>query len=202
MTDRQKVLFSLLAGPSQSTVELGPAVIVTEWTVITGAPGSGKSTLCDGLAAAGHSIVPEVSRAAINEARANGFSIGEIFEDSALLARAIMSRKLGLARDLLPSMPCVWDTGLVDALVFCRRAKMDVVGLAPMLRALRYRRVIFLETFAQSVVQGDPVRPQSERDRMDLQDELLAEYSAQGYRLTRIAHDVPALRIQNVLAAI
>lgn len=182
----------------------GPALAVapTEWTVITGAPGSGKSTVCEGLAAAGHTIVPEASRAAINEARGMGFSTGEIFADKALLARAIMSRKLGIARDLLPSMPCVWDTGLVDALVFCRRAKMEVIDLAPMLEVFRYRRVIFLEPLAQSIVQGDPVRPQSERERMDLHNELLAEYDAQGYHLARIAHDAPALRVQNVLAAI
>ncbi len=163
--------------------------------------GSGKTTICDELIKAGHRVVPEASRGAILEAQGRGFSSEEIFADRKLLANAIWNRKLEIARGLSPSERCVWDTGLVDSLVFCRLADCDLSRIEPAGRIYRYRSVALLEPLAHSRIIGDPVRPQTAHERILLHESLVEEYGRQKYQATRVGDGSIGDRLRAVLGA-
>lgn len=200
MTARQQHLFDLLAGPVAPSISATPSPISTRWIVITGAPGAGKTTACDELTKAGCRLIPEASRAAINEAMQHGFPLEEIFAQRTLLSEAILIRKLALAQSLSPAEPWIWDTGLGDALVFCRLASVDASKYRPTLLSYRFREVILLEPLCGALIPKDAIRPQTEDERAMLHLGLLAEYEAQGYAINRVSSDSASERIQAIRA--
>lgn len=201
MTTRQRQLFEILAGPVRATIGAESLPIPTAWVAITGAPGSGKSTVCAELEKAGYPIIPEASRAAINEAAQQGFSVEEIFAEPKLLSEAILIRKLAVARSLAPSTSWIWDTGLVDALVFCDLAQADVSQFRSALLAFRFRKIVLLEPLNDASIAMDPVRPQSGRMRERLHESLIAHYESHGYPLARIRSGEVPIRVHEVREA-
>ena len=87
----------MLANPQYNfrTTELDPDLlstpfgVQTSWHVITGAPGSGKTTLIDQLADNGFQTVPEMARQYFEKEMARGRTIDEIRENTAALQHGI-----------------------------------------------------------------------------------------------------------------
>jgi predicted ATPase len=196
MTGHQQHLFEILAGPVVPKLSAVLSPISTRWVTVTGSPGSGKTTTCDNLDKAGYCIIPEASRAAINEAVQHGYPVEEIFTQPMLLSLAILVRKLAIAQSLSPAESLIWDTGLGDALLFCRLANADVSKYRPTLLSYRFREVIMLEPLRGALIPNDAIRPQTEAERAMLHSGLLAEYEAQGYTINRILTDSASERIR------
>jgi predicted ATPase len=198
MAEHLQQLFDILAGPVVPSLTAVLPPISTRWVTITGAPGAGKTTACAELEKAGYRIIPEASRAAINEAVQHGFSVEEIIAQRKLLSEAILIRKLAIAQTLLPSDPWIWDTGLGDALVFSRLANSDASRYCPALFSYRFRQVLLLEPLCGSLIPKDAIRPQTDDERAVLHSRLLVEYEEQGYAVTRIRSGPAIERIQAI----
>lgn len=186
MNARLTRLFDVLAGPVRPILPRAPSQISTRWVAITGAPGTGKTTVCKGLRETGYLVIPEASRDAIHEAMQQGFSTSEIFKHPRLLSEAILIRKLAIAQSLSPAEPWIWDTALGDALVFCRLANVDVSKYRPTLLSYRFRATIVLDPLNKGDLPKDAIRPQDDAERSTIHTGLLTEYETQGYTINRL----------------
>lgn len=87
--------------------------------VITGGPGSGKTTIIDALSALGNVCLPEISREIIHEARKNG--IDQLFLTQPLLFSELLlegRRKQFFQADLTTNEKVFIDRGIPDILAY------------------------------------------------------------------------------------
>ena len=157
--------------------------IETNWIVLTGAPGSGKTSISQSLHSYGFSIIPEMSRIVIEDALEKGFSIQEIMQNPELLTNSILARNYYRATNLSPDELFIWDTGLLDSAAFYNVAGIDYQCRLGFLNAYRYKSVIFLEMLPQDVLGKDQARPQDVVLRNRIDKALRSIYSQLGYSL-------------------
>jgi predicted ATPase len=130
--------------------------------VLTGGPGSGKTTLIDALAAAGVATSPEVGRAVIREQLAVGgdalpWANQPAFADL-MVVREVAAHQAALAGGALTLL----DRGVPDVAGFLRVSGLPVpVHIDAAARACRYNRTVFIAPFWAEIFTDDAERKQS-----------------------------------------
>jgi predicted ATPase len=113
--------------------------------VLTGGPGSGKTTLADHLHAAGFGVTEEAGRAVIRaETRAGESALP--WGDRAAFARRMASHEMRSYRNARASHgPVFFDRGLPDTVGYLRLCGLGVPpALAAACRRVRYARRVFI----------------------------------------------------------
>lgn len=90
----------------------------SNWFVITGGPGTGKTTLLNELAKRGYTTMPEVARLVIDEALASGQPIESIRSDEQGLQQSIVERRFALQSALPEDHIIIFDRGMHDSLAY------------------------------------------------------------------------------------
>jgi predicted ATPase len=123
--------------------------------VITGGPGSGKSTLIDALAEGGICTMPEAGRAIIQDQVAIG---GEAlpWADRRAFAELMLSWEMRSYRAALKRRgPVVFDRGVPDVLGYLRLSKLPVPShVEKAAQVFRYHRRVFIATLAGNLRAG------------------------------------------------
>lgn len=152
--------------------------------VITGGPGSGKSTLIAALAAAGHATMPEAGRAIIREQMAIGGSALP-WDDRTAFAKLMLERELrSYGKALATAGPVILDRGIPDVIGY-----LDLCGLPvpdPMRRAAeayRYNRRVFIAPHWPAIFAQDAERKQSPEEAEATCRVMERTYRALGYDL-------------------
>ncbi|MBN8580633.1 MAG: ATP-binding protein [Anaerolineae bacterium] len=206
MDERLAKLSQILTnGLSFSQIELGPTVIQTNWITLTGAPGSGKSTICQILKEQGYTIVPEMSRMLIEQALKKGFSINEIMSNPESLTNAVLMGNLDRTKRFAPDTVLIWDTGIFDSAAFYQVSGVNYNNRMDFLTKYRYKGVILLEMIYQNKLAEDIARPQTNKLRRSIDLALRKTYDEAGYLLTTIpVMDINSRvkRVQSVINAI
>lgn len=152
--------------------------------VVTGGPGSGKTTLINALAARGFVCMPEAGRAIIQRQVAIG---GTALPWSDRLAFAELMLELDIlsyrtAQEL--DRPVIFDRGIPDVLGYLR-----VVGIAAPSRfgeagqKYRYHHRVFIAPPWPEIFGQDAERKQSLEEAEATHDSMLAVYSSLNYEL-------------------
>jgi predicted ATPase len=130
--------------------------------VLTGGPGSGKTTLIDALARAGVATSPEVGRAVIREQLAAG---GDAlpWADQQAFADLMLIRDVAARRDALAiGVVTVLDRGVPDVAGFLRVSGLPVLPhIDEAARTCRYNPRVFIAPFWAEIFTGDAERKQS-----------------------------------------
>ena len=119
--------------------------IALPFFVVTGGPGSGKTTLIEALARAGFTVAPEAGRGVIREQQAHGGralpSVDPLAFAAAMLARDLAS--YDAHRDA--AGPVFFDRGIPDIVGYLRLEGVAVpADMLRAARAKRYRRPVFV----------------------------------------------------------
>ncbi len=157
-----------------------PAQTQSQIQVIAGGPCSGKTSLLQALAAAGHRVEPETAECALQQGLASGRSAHEQRLDPVQWQRHIMTLDHQLF-DQLPSDELLFtDTSFIETLVFGRRAGLEIgPNLDQWLRCKRYKRVFFLEPLDH--YQQSSVRLESRHLAQQISTEIKSTYAQYGY---------------------
>ncbi len=150
--------------------------------VLTGGPGSGKSTLIAALQRLGYGVTPEAGRGVIQDQQAiDGSALP--WADRAAFAELMLS----------------WDmrshhmVRTVSGPVFCDRGVLDVVGylalcglplpphVARAAEAFRYNRQVFVAPPWLAIFHPDAQRKQDFAEAVRTHDQMVATYRAYGY---------------------
>jgi predicted ATPase len=153
----------------------------TRWTVITGAPCSGKTTVIRRLAESGFRVVDEVARSIIDGQMARGASLAQIKSDPDRFENGILERKLAIEADLPEGEEIFLDRGIPDSIAYFQIEGLDPAAPTAASRIRRYRRVWFFERLwcAPDRVRGEDDAVAGRIERL-----LLAAYRQVGYRVT------------------
>ena len=161
--------------------------ISTGWMVVTGAPGSGKTTLVAELESSGWRVIHDPARQVLEEHARPTSPTGR--EEYARIQQEILRRMCDTADHLDPQETLFFDYALPDNLAF-----LSVAGLPwteEHIRAAcryKYRHVFVLENPSTvGEVERDLVRTESAEERRWIYHLLLEIYALLGMAMTTVS---------------
>lgn len=168
--------------------------------VLTGGPGSGKTTLIAALAQAGVATSPEVGRQVIREQVAAG-GTALPWADEMAFAQAMWPREVTAQRAALATgATVVLDRGVPDVIGFLRLSGLSVP--APIHEAAwttRYNPRVFLAPFWAEIYAHDAERKQSPEVAAATEAVMRRTYADYGYTLVELPRASVAERVRFVL---
>ncbi|WP_082979913.1 AAA family ATPase [Labrys sp. WJW] len=157
---------------------------IDRFVVLTGGPGSGKTTLISALVAQGIQAMPEAGRAIIQDQVAIGgdalpWADRAAFADLMLAADMRSYREAQAAEGLV-----VFDRGIPDVIGYLHLCGLPVPGPARKAAALcRYRRQVFITPPWPAIYAGDAERKQSLEEAQATHEAMMQVYAGLGYEL-------------------
>jgi len=169
--------------------------------VVTGGPGSGKSTLIDALAAAGVATSAEVGRRVIREQLAIGGTALPWGDERAFADLMLVGEVAAHAAARVRGTPVVLDRGVPDVIGFLRVSDLPVPpAVDAAARACRYNPRVFLAPFWAEIYAHDPERRQSAALAARTEAVMRATYADYGYTLVELPRAPVAARVAFVRA--
>ncbi|WP_333694388.1 ATP-binding protein [Flavobacterium sp.] len=171
--------------------------------VITGGPGTGKTTIIEGLIEKGYTCFPEISREIINEARKQG--IEQLFLENPLLFSELLleGRKKQYTAALEHPNPILFlDRGIPDILAY-----MHYIGdsypsfFEEECRSNTYTKVFLLPPW-EEIYKCDEERYENFEQANLIFNHLKETYQSFGYKLIEVPKDTLDNRILFILEAI
>ncbi|OSQ35845.1 AAA family ATPase [Thalassospira mesophila] len=169
--------------------------------VLTGGPGTGKTTLIKTLEQRGYHISPEVARAVIaGQQERNGTALPWV--DNAAYANVMLRGSIrawqeGLAQD---PQPVFFDRGLPDTLAHRRLSGLPEEGsVSQAIATYRYRKTAFILPPWADIYTPDDARTQSFSEAVRTYVVLCKTYIECGYELVELRKDTPERRADLVL---
>jgi predicted ATPase len=171
--------------------------------VITGGPGSGKSTVIDALQQAGYARSVEAGRGIIqDQVEIGGHALPWI--DPAAFAELMLCwemRSYRVAQEC--SGTVFFDRGLPDVAGYLRLMNLPVPDhVNNAVRSFRYNRRVFIAPPWKEIFTQDTERKQDFDEAVRIYDALAATHTAYGYELVEIPRVSVAERVYFILNAI
>ena len=174
-----------------------------DFHVITGGPGSGKSTLIEALAVEGFDHMPEAGRAIIRDQVAIG-GTALPWADRAAFAELMLGWELRSwheAHDY--EGPVIFDRGVPDVAGYLRLCGLPVPAHVSQAADLfRYQRRVFIAPPWRKIFTADAERKQDFAEAQATYEAMVAIYSGLGYELVTLPLASVAERVRFVRAAI
>ena len=189
--------------PGPTKVERVMSDIALPFFVVTGGPGSGKTTLIEALARAGFTVAPEAGRGVIREQQAHGGralpSVDPLAFAAAMLARDLAS--YDAHRDA--TGPVFFDRGIPDIVGYLRLEGVAVpADMLRAARAKRYRRPVFVCPPWPDIYVTDGERKQTPELAERTCRTMIETYDGFGYDLVEVPRAPVVARLSFVLERI
>lgn len=155
--------------------------------VITGGPGSGKTSLVEALAAAGHATSPEAGRAIIRRQQTiQGDCLP--WRDRVLFAELMLDRDLEAhATFATAAAPVFFDRGIPDVAGYLTLCGLPVPPhIERAARAHRYQQTVFIAPVWPEIFAPDAERRQDLNEARRTFDAMAGVYPRFGYELIEL----------------
>ena len=168
--------------------------------IITGGPGTGKSTLIAALREGGMSCFDEVSRQIIVEANQNGSDLLPWSNLEAFAAECHRRMIAQLVEEEVEGL-CFYDRGIPDIIAYLRNGGKSVPNYL-FDDGKRYAKLVFMAPPWQEIFVNDSERPQSFEECQKLHNLLLKAYTELGYRVVMLPKVSVELRVNFVISTV
>jgi predicted ATPase len=171
--------------------------------VLTGGPGSGKSTVIEALHRAGYARTVEAGRGVIQDQMAIG-GRALPWHDPALFAELMLSwdmRSYHMAQQLMG--PVFFDRGVADMVGYFRLLGLPVPKhVEKAVEVFRYHQRAFITPPWEEIYEQDHERKQDFQEAVRTYEALVAAYTECGYELIELPRISVEKRVRFVLHAI
>ena len=135
----------------------------TDWYVITGGPGSGKTTTVNLLAAKGYKTTIEHARHYIDTQLIKGRTVEEVRKNQTEFQLGILQMQIEQEASLDPNEIVFLDRAIPDALAYYRFLKLPIdERLTDSIGGISYKKVFMLDTLP---IVNDYARREDEKDQ-------------------------------------
>lgn len=168
--------------------------------VITGGPGTGKSTVIEKLMELQFTCMPEISRTITKKAQQSG--IDQLFlEDPLLFSNLLLEGRIDQYRkaELEARKVVFFDRGIPDVFGYLNYLKMDFPDMY-INQSLNHRYdTIFMMPPWQKIYTNDNERYESYEQSLIIYQELILAYKEIGYSITTVPEGDISSRVQFIL---
>ncbi|MGE4349776.1 MAG: AAA family ATPase [Candidatus Berkiella sp.] len=167
--------------------------------VITGAMGSGKSTIVRQLRTLGFCCVDEPAREILKEQRAiDGEGVYD--KDKKLFKELMLSRSLLRYEEMKDKQtPCFFDRGIPDNVAYARLFELDDSADMRASKLYRYNTNIFLLPAWKDIYATDDERTISFEEAHNFGEAISSIYRGLGYKLIEVPFDTPSARAKFII---
>lgn len=168
--------------------------------VITGGPGSGKTSLIEALANAGYGVEPEAGRAIIRQQQSvDGQALP--WRDRALFAQRMLEHDIEAhERSRSAATHVFHDRGVPDVVGYLNLCSLPVPhDMSEAARTLRYHPTVFIAPPWPEIFGQDEERRQDFAEAKRTFDAMTAVYPTYGYELVEVPKATVAERVAFVL---
>lgn len=170
--------------------------------IITGGPGSGKSSLIDALRDRGYTCVDEVARQIIrNQIEIGGDAIHT--KDQIKFRDLMLAESIRTYGEILDHGPVFFDRGIPDLLGYCRLIKCDVPDqVRNAIERYHYNQLVFIAPPWEEIYQHDAERKQDWAEAVATYQNISDGYVEAGYALIELPKVSVDDRVEFVLQSI
>lgn len=155
----------------------------TRWSVITGAPCSGKTAVIHMLEQRGYKVVHEVARAYMDNELMKGKTLPEIKADEWAFERHILMEKVRIESTLEKDEIIFFDRGVPDSIAYYKLNGLDSTEPFQKSGEIRYQNVFLFERLRFLT---DPVRTEDEKTARRLNRLIEESYQSLGYDIVHV----------------
>ena len=168
--------------------------------VLTGAPGSGKTTVLDRLRPLGQTVVAEPARQILAEQRSfGGCAVPE--RNPGLFVELLLSRALYEHRRHAGGIqPVLFDRGLPDVIAYARLFGLPCDGPVAAARRHRYNAQVFLLPAQEDIYRQDEERRMTFAQARRFGETIRKIYEELGYAIVALPPGTPDERAQALAA--
>ncbi|AEW00182.1 ATPase [Niastella koreensis] len=168
--------------------------------IISGGPGSGKTSLLHALAKQGIPCMPEAGRAIIQDQMAIGGSALH-WGDKSAFAELMLSWEMRSYREAQQLQgPVLFDRGVPDVMGYLMLSQLPVpVHVEKAAHLFKYNRYVFMAPPWKEIFMQDDERTQTFAEAKATYDSLVNVYLKLGYTPLALPLDTMAERVQFVL---
>ena len=174
--------------------------IETNWYVLTGGPGSGKTTTIEHLASRGYKTTIEHARHYIQTQMQNGRTPEEIKQNQEEFQMKVLEMQVEEEAGLAPEETVFLDRALPDALAYYRFLKLPVhPDLISAIKKYRYKKIFILELLP--LIQ-DYARKEDEKAQREIHRLLTEVYIDSGVPVISVPVLAPEERVDFILKSL
>ena len=161
--------------------------------ILTGGPGSGKSTLIQALGTKGYVCMEEVSRRLIMEGL-------EPWADLPSFAEKVLQRMIDDYAAAAQERVVFFDRGIPDIIAYLKAGGLSVgKHFEDAMQQYRYDKKVFLLPPWRDIYVQEPARWQTFEESERLYEEIRRVYTTEGYQITEIPIGSVAERMNFIL---
>ncbi len=170
----------------------------TERVIITGGPGTGKSTIIDLMEQGGYTCHREVSRAVIKEELAKG-SAQLPWDDISGFSDLVFDGQTSQYRAAVSGKINFYDRGLIDVIAYLKKDNLPSDALEDLAQHYPYHSKIFLTPPWEEIYAMDDERREDFTTMNAIHQELIKAYTSFGYEVIEVPKSSPQERVKFIL---
>ncbi len=171
--------------------------IQTNWYVLTGGPGSGKTTTVNLLNERGYKTTIEHARHYVDTQRVSGKTVEEIRKNQTAFQLGILDMQIQQEKELSLGDVVFLDRALPDALAYYRFLNLPIdEKLTQALRTVSYKKIFILETLP---LVNDYARMEDEAAQKEIHSLLVDVYTTLGFPIVQVPVLPPDERLDFIL---
>ncbi|WP_417590126.1 AAA family ATPase [Owenweeksia hongkongensis] len=171
----------------------------TKRVIITGGPGTGKSTIIDLMKQNGYTCHTEVSRSVIKKELAKG-SAQLPWDDLSGFSNLVFDGQTNQYRNAAEGKINFYDRGIIDVIAYLKKDNLPADALEDLAIHYPYHTKVFLTPPWEEIYSMDEERREDFATMNTIHEELIKAYTSFGYEVVEVPKSSSQERVKFILA--